>query len=72
MKLIDVNNQLQSTGNISKNSHKHDGEANMYVQFVYDPQTIWNHTQWQVSGSINTDPVNAKSKVKNKWFYDQN
>ena len=40
--------------------HKPAGKENMYVQFVYGPYTILNHTQGQVSGSMNADPVNSE------------
>ena len=38
------------------------GEANMYVWFGYNPQTILYCTQGQVSGLINSDPENAKNR----------
>ena len=34
------------------------GEANSCVHFLYVPQTICNHIQGQVSGSMNADTVN--------------
>ena len=40
-------------------------ESNVYVWFVYAPQTIRNHTQVQVSGSINTDLINETYAGKN-------
>ena len=33
------------------------GEANMYVRFVYDPQTIFNNTRGQVLVSMNAGPI---------------
>ena len=53
-----------ATGTITKTAtlttifHKPVGEVNMYVRFRYGPLTILNHTQGQVSGSINADPIN--------------
>ena len=32
----------------------------MYVRFVHIPWKICNNTQGKFSGSVNTDPVNAK------------
>ena len=48
----------------NKNWHPHHdlpqscGEANPYVQFLYGPQTICNHTWGKFSVSMNADPVN--------------
>ena len=39
-------------------------EANPYVQFLYIPQTISNHTQEQVLGSMISDIVNAEYMVQ--------
>ena len=39
--------------------HKPVGEENTYVRFGYFPQTVWNHTQGQFSGSMHYDPVNV-------------
>ena len=35
------------------------GEVNIYIRFVYAPNTICNHTQGQVLVSINADPEDA-------------
>ena len=34
------------------------------------PQTILYHTRGQVSGSMKTDPINAKTQVKNQFLKD--
>ena len=57
-------NVLMTTGGITKTGtlattfHKLLVEANPYVRFGYIPLEICNHTQGQVSGSINADPMN--------------
>ena len=35
-----------------------EGEENMCIRFGYGPQTIFYHTQRQVSRSINSDTIN--------------
>ena len=47
---------------LTKTPPKTAGGENMYVQFVYGPQTICNHTRGQVLVSKNADPVNAVYK----------
>ena len=42
------------------------GEANSYIRFRYSPQTIFYHNQGQVSGSMNSDPINQKTQVNNQ------
>ena len=72
MKPIDV---LMATGAIPKTStlatafHRTIGEENPYVLFVYGPLTICNHTQGQVSGSMNSDPINMIHKSKKPTKY---
>ena len=39
--------------------HKYTGEESPYVRFRYLPQKICNHTQGQVLGSMNNDPLNS-------------
>ena len=41
------------------------GEANKYVRFGYGPEKKFNHTQGQVSVSMNADIVNLK--YTGKW-----
>ena len=46
----------------------------MYVQFGYRPLTIWDHTQGQVSGSMNADQINMIQKSQqstNKGFNEE-
>ena len=56
---------LMETGEITKTVilattfHKPAGEENVYVQFRCLPLKIFNYTRGRVSGSINTDPINA-------------
>ena len=46
------------TGTLATTLHKPAEEENVYVWFGYGPLTICNHTQGQVSGSMNADPIN--------------
>ena len=45
------------TGILATNFHKPVGESNPYVWFGYGKLIICNHTQGQVSVSMNTDPI---------------
>ena len=53
-----------ATGEITKNGtltttfHKPGGGAKLYIRFGYSQLKICNYTQVQVSGSMNTDPIN--------------
>ena len=63
-------NVLMTKGKITKprtlttTLHKLTGEANLYVRFGYGPLTIFEHTQGQVSGSMNFDPINMIQKIQ--------
>ena len=57
---IDGDKCNKKTDTLVTTSHKPAGEANLHVQFLYYPQTIWNYTWGQVSVSMNTGPVNEK------------
>ena len=46
------------TGTLVTTFHKPAGEENPYVWFGYVPLTIFNHIPVQVSGSMNSNPVN--------------
>ena len=50
--------ETKKTVPLATTFHKPVGGANMYVQFGYVPLKIWNYTQGQVSGSMNTNPIN--------------
>ena len=50
--------------NLCHNLTKSCEKKNTYVQFVYVPQTICNHTWWQLSESMNADIINANKQVK--------
>ena len=50
--------EITKTGTLAMTLHKPEGEANPHVRFGYGPLKIWNHTQGQVSGSMNADPMN--------------
>ena len=63
---INVNNKLHSAGTLTMNFHKPAGMANPYVRFEYDPQTIFNQTLGQVSGSMNIAMINMDKKVTNE------
>ena len=41
-------------------------EVNMYVQFVYSPYTICNHTWGHISWSVNADPGMQNTQVNNQ------
>ena len=56
---IKINKYEHSTGIINMTNLKPTGEANMYIQFGYDLQTIFYHTQWQFYVSMNADPTNS-------------
>ena len=49
-----------TTDTLDRVFHKPFVEANPYIRFGYDPQTIFNHTGGQVPGQTNADPFNAK------------
>ena len=59
---IHVKNYEHPTGTLATIFPKSAGEENVYVRFVYIPQTILHHTRGQVSVSMNIDPINAKNK----------
>ena len=62
---IGVNNQLKSNNTLTRNFKKYTRKENPYVQFLYSPHKIYNHTPGQVIGSINTDTITVK-KVNNQ------
>ena len=49
---------ITNTGTLATAIHKPVGEKNTYVQFGYGPLKKNNHTQGQVSGSMNADQMN--------------
>ena len=63
---IDVNKELQSTGNLATAFLKIEGEADPYVYFVYAPQTIFNYTWGQLLASINTNQINVNKQSNNQ------
>ena len=62
---IGIKKKLHSTSNLSTTFHEHAGETNMYFLFRYGQQKTHNHTQGQVSGSMNYDRINANKQVNN-------
>ena len=62
MQSFEENKSEYPTGNLATIFHKPVEEANPYVQFVYVPQKICNHTRGQVSGSMNSDPIKTGQK----------
>ena len=56
--LLIARGAITKTGTLAMTFHKPAGEANQYVRFGYGPLSICNHTQGQVLGSMNTDPIN--------------
>ena len=67
-----MKNDEHPTGTLATTFPKSAGEENVYVRFVYIPQTILHHTRGQVSVSMNIDPINAKKQVNNQQWFDQN
>ena len=55
------------TVTIATTLHKPVWGANPYVRFGYVPQTIFEHTWVQLSGSMNNDMINADKQVNNQW-----
>ena len=49
---------IAKTGIFTITFHKPVGEENPFVQFRYIPMKICNHTQGQLSGSIEAYPIN--------------
>ena len=52
------NVQFAKSRTLATTLHKPTGEENLYVQFGYVPLTIFNHNQGQISGLMNSDPMN--------------
>ena len=52
------------TNTLATAFHKYAWEANTYVWFGYSPLKICNHTKGQVSGSMNSDPMNMIHTIK--------
>ena len=50
--------EITKTGNLDTTFHKPAEEENPYVRFGYGSLKICNHTQGQVSLSMNADPIN--------------
>ena len=57
------------TATLSMTFLKHVGESNPHVQFLYSPQTNFNHTRGQVSGSMKSGTINANVQPPNTPFY---
>ena len=51
-------NWLQHMQTLATSFLKPAGGASLYIQLLYGPLMIYNHTQGQVSGSIKYDPIN--------------
>ena len=64
------NNSEHKTSTLATTFHKPVGRENPYVWFGYSPQTIFNHTRRQVSGSMNSDPINANKQLSNQQLED--
>ena len=63
---IDVKKYENPTGTLDTTFLKPVVGVNPFVRFGYDPQTICNHTQGQVSGSMNADPINTNKQFINR------
>ena len=61
---------ITKTGTLTTTFHMPDEEANPPVWFGYGPLTIFNHTQGNVSGSMDTYPINTIHTSKNKQKKD--
>ena len=62
--LINVKNQLHPLGTLDMTLLNHEGEENLHVQFGYGSRTILNHTQGQVSISMDYNMINANKESK--------
>ena len=62
----ETKNYGQLTVNFATAFHKPSGLANPYILFLYEPHTIYNNTQGQVTGSMNTDLIDANKQANNK------
>ena len=62
LNLLMATGAITKTGTLATTFHKPEGEANPYVRFGCNPLKCFNHTQGQVSGSMNSDPVNMVHK----------
>ena len=58
-KSIEEKNSEHPTGTLTTTFYKSAGEENSYVRFGYVPHIIFYHIRGQVSGSMNTDTINA-------------
>ena len=56
----------KKNGILATTFHKTVGKSNAYVWFEYDPHKNFNHTLWKISGSTNSDKVNAIFTSKNQ------
>ena len=65
-KSIESNKSEQPTVTLTLTFHKPVGEENPYIRFGYGPHKNFNHTRGQVSGSMNSDLINANKQVKNQ------
>ena len=66
-----VTSEITKSVTLTTTFHKPVGESNTYVRFVYGLLKICNNTPGQVSGSMNTDPVNMIHKKINKRRLEQ-
>ena len=58
--------QLHPTGIISTTFLNSAGELNLYVQFVYGPQKMFNYTKGKLSKSMNADMINVNKQFNNQ------
>ena len=63
---LTITSKIRKIGTLATTFDKTAGESNIYVWFVYIPQTILNPTQGQVSVSMNEYLLNAKLTSKNE------
>ena len=50
--------EITKTGTLTTTFHTPVGKANLYVRFGCGPLEIFKYTRGQVSGSMNTYPIN--------------
>ena len=69
---IEAKKSEHPPGKLTITFDKPPGEENTYVWFGYSPQKTFNHTRRQVSGSMNSYPINANKHVTNQQRNDDN
>ena len=66
IKKINIKKKLHPTGTLITIFHKPAGEANLYIQFGYVLQTVFNITMGKLLGPMNSDMININTQVHNQ------